>query len=122
MLITHEDTDTVAVETIYLVQITLSAPGAPFRAVLYRENTSWFDDDPTPDIDQEIVCERDLTVSLPAVFSAVDSWLVREHRMRTVPNSWQAGEFGADTGVALMLEARAAAATRNRDVFDFLVQ
>lgn len=120
MLITDEGNDTVAVETIYLVQITLSAPGAPFRAVLYRENTSWFDDDPTPDIDQEVVCERDLPVALPALFSAVDSWLIYEHRMRTVPSSWQAGEYGADTGVALMLEARAAAANPKHDVFDFL--
>ena len=120
MLITREDGEAVAVETIYLVQITLSAPGDPFRAVLYRENTSWFDDDPNPDIDQEIVCERDLRVPLPAVFSAVDGWLVDEHHMRTVPNSWQAGESGADTGVALMLEARAAAANPKRDIFDFL--
>ncbi|WP_071289824.1 hypothetical protein [Mycolicibacterium llatzerense] len=122
MLITHEGNGTVAVETIYLVQITLSVPGAPFRAVLYRENTSWFDDDPAPDIDHQIVCERDLPVALPAVFNAVDSWLIREHHMRTIPNSWQAGESGADTGVALMLEARAAAANPKRDIFDFLTQ
>lgn len=120
MLITNEGNDAVAVETIYLVQLTLATPGSAFRAVLYRENTSWFDEDLTPDIDQEIVCERVLPVALPVVFSAVDDWLVYEHRMRTVPSSWQAGEYGADTGVALMLEARAAAANPKHDVFDFL--
>ena len=68
MLITREGSGTVSVEAIYLVQITLSAPEAPFRAVVCGESTSWLDRDPTPD--HVIVCERDVLVALPAVFGA----------------------------------------------------
>ncbi|MCV6991830.1 hypothetical protein H7I87_02765 [Mycobacterium timonense] len=103
-------TETIAVETQMRVEVLLPAVGAAFHAVLVREDIQWFDDDPTPDIQQYVVCERDLSVALPSVFAAIDAWLEHEHRLRVLPHSWQPAESGADTGVALLLEGRAAPA------------
>lgn len=79
----------------------------PFLAALIREETRWWDDDPTPDIVETIVSETTLQVLLPDVFSAVDHWLATTHRLYVLPTSWQSGNTGADTGVVVLLAGRA---------------
>lgn len=98
----------VATETTWRVELSLQTINAALHATLIREDTTWYDDDPTADVTEQVVCERDLAgVPLPAAFAAVDGWLVAEHRLRVLPHSWVPCDSGGDTGVALLLEGRA---------------
>lgn len=99
--------DHVAVETTWHAQITLPAVGNPFHACLIREDRRWFDDDPNPDIAEQIVCERDFSTPLPTVWAAIDQWLFTGHKLRVLPHSWAPCEAGNDVGCALLLEGRA---------------
>lgn len=102
-----ERADYVAVDTQMTVTVTLAVTGGYFTAVLLREDRRWFDDDPTPEVVERIVCEREFATPLPAVFAAVDEWLFRGHKLRVLPHSWTPCDAGPDVGVALLLEGRA---------------
>ncbi|MUL61122.1 hypothetical protein B5P44_00785 [Mycobacterium sp. CBMA 213] len=97
--------DQSRVESVLRVEISQPSEGAPYRARLWRE--SRLDDDPTPDVSVTVVSERKLAGPLPSVFSAVDDWLIAEHQLFVLPDSWESGETGPDAGVVLLLEGRA---------------
>lgn len=99
--------DFVAADTRWRAEISLPAVGAAFRATLVREDRRWFDDDPLPDVDEHVLCEREFAVSLPTLFAAVDEWLLLGHKLRVLPHSWTPCESGPDVGVALLLEGSA---------------
>lgn len=84
----------------------------PFSVALIREETRWWDDDPTPDIIETIVGETELRVFLPDVFSAVDHWLANTHHLHVLPTTWTSGNTGADTGVVVLLAGRTTPATQ----------
>lgn len=98
------------VETRWSAVASLPAAGAAFQVTLVREDRAWFDDDPTPDITEDVVCEREFAVSLPALFAAVDEWLFAGHKLLVLPHSWTPYASGPDAGVALLLEGRAVTA------------
>lgn len=97
----------VAVESVLRVEVSLPSAEAAFHASLIRTDCSYFDDDPTPDIGEHVVCEHDFSTALPAVFGAVDEWLFQGHKLRVLAHTWTPCESGPDVGVALLLEARA---------------
>lgn len=97
----------VAVETSWSTVVSLTAVGAPFRAVLIRADSRWFEDDATPELVEHVLCEREFSLPLPAVFGAVDEWLFQGHKLRVLAHTWTPCESGPDVGVALLLEARA---------------
>ena len=99
--------DRCGVEVEMLVELSQARPAGAFRAALVRHERRWFDEDPTPDHTEQIVCQRALPHTLPAVFAAVDTWLFDEHKLRVLPHSWVPCEAGPDAGVALLLEGRA---------------
>lgn len=99
--------DHIAVETRWCVVMSLPKVDAPFQVVLTREDRLWFDDDPDPDIAEQIVCEHEFAVPLPSLFESVDEWLFVGHKLRVLPHSWVPCESGPDAGVALLLEGRA---------------
>ena len=99
--------DRVAVETTWRAELSLLATGESFQARLVREDTTWFDDDPAPDIAEHVLCEHEFATPLPAVFCAIDDWLFQGHKLRVLAHTWAPCESGPDVGVALLLEARA---------------
>lgn len=98
------------VEVEMSVQLIQSAPSGAFHATLIRHERRWFDDDPAPEHAEQAVSQRHLAYPLPAVFAAIDEWLFDEHQLRVLPHSWVPCPAGPDTGVALLLEARAISA------------
>lgn len=99
--------DHVGVEVQMMCEVSRLTSADQFVATLFRIESRWWDDDPEPDVAETLVCEHEFDVPLPAVFAAVDRWLVQGHRLMVVPASWQIGNTGPGTGLALLLEGRA---------------
>ncbi len=104
---TPESDDNMIAESTLRVEISQVDGAAPYRARLWREVSRRFEDDPSPDVSITVISERKLAGPLPSVFSAVDDWLIAEHRLFVLPDSWESGETGPDAGVVLLLEGRA---------------
>ena len=96
--------DTVVTSTQMWVEVS-QATERTFEVTLIRRDHRFYDDDPDPDLIETTVCERTITASLPAMFAAVDGWLINEHRLRVLPHSWRA--LSCQTGTDLLLEAHA---------------
>lgn len=106
--------DHVAIEADMRVELSQAAAGGPFEVTLLRHEIRWFDDDPRPDYAETVVCENSFAVPLPAVFAALDRWLMRGHRLKVLAHTWRPGESGGTTGVVLLLEGRAIPAVEVR--------
>lgn len=114
----HEEavSDTVAVEVQMMCEVAQEGALEPFVATLYRVESRFWDDDPTPDVVEVEVCEKSWRCALPAVFAAVDAWLLSEHRLRVPVHSWRGGATGPGTGLTVLLTGRAAPAVPVPDV------
>jgi hypothetical protein len=99
------------VDVQMMCELSQESPDGPFQAVLIREETRHWEDDPQPDIVETIVCEVELNAAPPDVFAEVDRWLLTGHRLRVNPATWTPGDTGPGTGVVVLLEARAIPAT-----------
>ena len=100
-------TDSVAIDTRMCVEVSKDAGANTFEVVLIRRDHRYFDDDPRPDIIETRVCEMDCDCSLPALFDAVEQWLLDGHRLRALPHSWRVGACSGTTGYELLLDADA---------------
>ena len=105
-----QSTEGPSIEVNLKCELSQEDPAQPFEAVLIREETRYWDDDPKPDVVETIVSETELDASLPAVFEAVDQWLSAAHHLRIVPSSWRPGITGPSTGFVVLLEGQAAPA------------
>lgn len=105
-----------AVEVQMMCEVAQEGVDEPFVATLYRVESRLWDDDPTPDVVEVEVCEKSLQCALPAVFAAVDEWLLSEHRLRVPVHSWRGGATGPGTGLTVLLTGRAAPAVPAPDV------
>jgi hypothetical protein len=99
--------DYVAIEVQMTCELARESQAAPFVASLFRVETRWFEDDDKPDVIETTVCEAQFDSTVPAVFAAVDDWLIRGHRVRVPAPSWRHGDTGADTGLVFLLFGRA---------------
>jgi hypothetical protein len=99
--------DHIAVDVQMMCELSRESPTLPFVASLFRIETRWFADDDRPDVIETRVCEARFDSAVPAVFAAVDDWLLRGHRLRVPAPSWRHGDTGADTGLVFLLFGRA---------------
>lgn len=99
--------DHVGVEVQMMCELSRLLSADQFVATLFRIESRWFDDDPEPDIAETMVCEHEFEAPLPGMFTAVDRWLLHEHRLMVIPTSWQIGNSGPATGLSLLLTGRA---------------
>ncbi|MDD4866103.1 MAG: hypothetical protein PHQ28_02950 [Mycobacterium sp.] len=90
-----------------LCELSQDLPHSPFVATLWRVERRWFDEDAQPEIVETQVCEAEFTTSLPAVFPAVDEWLLRGHRLLVAPSAWKAEQAGPGTGMLIFLSGQA---------------
>lgn len=97
----------VAVEVQMMCEVAQERVGEPFMATLYRVESRFWDDDPNPDVVEVEVCEKALVCALPAVFAAVDEWLLAGHRLRVPAHTWRSGGTGPGTGLTVLLTGRA---------------
>ncbi|MEB3023342.1 MULTISPECIES: hypothetical protein [Mycolicibacter] len=105
--ISGAEDDSPTVDVTMVCEVSQETPDSPLRAVLTREETRQWSDDPTPDVIETIVSETLLRQPVPDVLAAVDRWLLAVHHLRVAPTSWEPGATGADTGVVLLLQGRA---------------
>ncbi|MDM3930319.1 MULTISPECIES: hypothetical protein [Mycobacterium avium complex (MAC)] len=98
-----------AVDVQMVCELSQETANGPFQAVLVREETRHWEDDPVPDIVENVVGKVELHCALPDVFAEVDRWLLAGHHLRVQPATWTPGDTGPDSGVVVLLEARASA-------------
>lgn len=105
----HDNTmsSTVAIEVQMMCEVAQERERGPFVATLYRVESRFWDDDPNPDVVEVEVCEKTLTCALPAVFAAVDEWLLAGHRLRVPAHTWRFGDTRPGTGLTVLLNGRA---------------
>jgi hypothetical protein len=78
----------------------------PFFAALILQEIRWDVDAREHDIDEQVVCEIEMDVSLPEMFAVIDDWLLAGHRLRVLPETWKAGDISPGTGVVMLLCAQ----------------
>lgn len=98
-----------AVDVQMVCELSQEIENGPFQAVLVREETLHWEDDPQPDIVENVIGKVELHCTLPDVFAEVDQWLLTGHHLRVQPATWTPGDTGPDSGVVVLLEARASA-------------
>lgn len=122
MIATEQDnntlSNTVAFEVQMMCEVAQEREGEPFMATLYRVESRFWDDDPNPDVVEVEVCEKALACALPAVFAAVDEWLLAGHRLRVPAHTWRSGNTGSGTGLTALLVGRAMPVQAVRAVVD----
>jgi hypothetical protein len=107
---THGTEDYLVVELTWTVELSQERIGQPFEATLIRQETRWFDGDPTPDVVESTEASCQTASQLAAALTMVDHWLLTAHQMRILPQSWQSRPCGGTTGLTVLLEGRAATA------------
>jgi hypothetical protein len=78
----------------------------PFSAALILEETWWDAEAGKHDIDERVVCEIEMQVSLPEMFAVIDHWLLVGHRLCVLAETWKAGDTSPGTGVVMLLSAQ----------------
>lgn len=84
--------DTIASSTVLRVVVAhdIGADPTALEITLLREEQRWWPGDDRPEIIDTVLDETVLTLSDPRQLSeALDTWLLREHRLRLQPGSWQ---------------------------------
>lgn len=106
----HPIEDYLAVELTWMVELAQEHIGEPFEATLIRQETRWFDGDPTPDVVETTEARCQAEPHLTDALTAVDRWLLTDRHMRIIPQSWRSRPADGTTGLTVLLEGRAAAA------------
>lgn len=100
----------LVVELTWMVELAQELTGQPFEATLIRQETRQFDDDPLPDTVESTEGRCQTEPDLTGALVAVDRWLLTEHHMRILPQSWRSRPAEGTTGLTVLLEGRATTA------------
>ena len=103
----------LVVELTWMVELSQELIGQPFEATLIRQETRQFDGDPMPDIVESTEARCQTEPDLTGALAAVDRWLLAEHHMRILPQSWRSRPAEGTTGLTVLLEGRATTARRS---------